>query len=92
MRQLRAGSFNADYLDWFLVNTKIENLVRVKDFEDSAEEIETTSPFFGTGRLADSIANPLAREYRTAIFVFSQPKIDIRQRLREEIATEKSER
>lgn len=91
-KDVRAVSFNADYLDWFLVDTKIENLVRVKEVEGSTDEMETTSPFFATARLADSIANPLAREYRTAIFVFSQPKIDIRQRLREEIATEKSER
>jgi hypothetical protein len=42
--------------------------------------------------LANSITNKYAREYRTAIFAFIGAKIDIRERIRDEIVEKKNYR
>lgn len=90
--KIKAVTFHADYINWFDLDTNIDNLIRVKELKESQEEMQVTKPFFDTGFIADSIANPLAREYRTIIFVFSKPKIDINRRLRTEIEDEKNYR
>jgi hypothetical protein len=84
--RINAVSFEADYINWFdlEIEKKIDNFIRVKGFEGSKDEMDTTSPFFGTSLVADSITNHFAREYKTTIFVFTKPKIDINQRLRKE--------
>ena len=89
-KKIKAVSFNADYINWFNLNTKIENFIRVKEFDDSNTELKKTSPFFETAYIADSITNSVAREYRTTIFVFSKPKIDINQRLKTELDKKKN--
>ncbi len=89
-KNIKAVSFNADYINWFNLDTKIENFIRIKEFDDSNKELEKTSPFFETAYIADSITNSLAREYRTTIFVFTKPKIDINQRLKTELEKRKT--
>jgi hypothetical protein len=84
-KNIKAVSFNADYINWFNLDTKNENFIRVKEFDENNKELEKTSPFFETAYLADSITNSVAREYRTTIFVFTKPKIDINQRLKTEV-------
>lgn len=91
-KNLKAVSFNADYINWFNPDKKVYNFIRVKEWEGSKEELAKTSPFFETAFVADSVTNSLAREYRTTIFVFSQPKIDISQRLKDEIKKKKNYR
>ncbi len=87
--ELKAVSFNADYINWFSLNTQIQNFIRVKDFKGSENELSETAPFFNTAFVADSITNPLAREYQTKIFVFTKPKIDINPRLKTEVEKKK---
>ena len=89
-KNVRAVSFNADYIDWFDLDSKIENFIRVKEQDGSTHEWEKTSPFFETGYVADSITNPMAREYGTTIFVFSKPKINVNVRLKKEIEQKKN--
>jgi len=84
-KNVRAVSFNADYINWFVLDNKIEHFIRVKEHEGAAGELAESRPFFEVGYLADSIANPMAREYRTSIFVFDRPKMDINQRLKAEV-------
>jgi hypothetical protein len=84
-KKIKAVSFNADYINWFQLDRKIVNFIRIKEFEGSQEELKETSPFFENSKLADSITNTLAREYKTRIFVFSKPKIDINKRLKSEV-------
>ncbi len=91
-KKVKAVSFNADYINWFDFDRKIVNFIRVKQLEESKDELAKTHPFFEIAYQAGSITNPLAREYKTAIFVFQKPKIDINQRLKAEINKEKSER
>ena len=90
--KIKAVSFNADYINWFNLETKIDNFIRVKELDGSNDELEKTSPFFEITFVADSITNSLAREYRTTIFVFSKPKIDINQRLKTEVDKKKNYR
>lgn len=89
-KELEAVSFNADYINWFNFDTKIRNVIRVKEFKGSENELAETGPFFGRASLADSLNNPLAREYQTKIFIFTNPTIDVNQRLKEEINRKKN--
>ncbi len=91
-KSIKAVSFNADYINWFDLDTKIQNFIRIKEPGDNSDELEETSPFFETAYIADSITNSLAREYRTTIFVFNRPKIDINQRLKKEVDEKKNYR
>jgi hypothetical protein len=83
--RLKAVSFNADYINWFDLSFRYENLIRVKEHHENDSEIKETSPFFAAARLVDSISNTSAREYRTKIFAFSGANVDIRKRLVDEI-------
>lgn len=91
-QKLRAVSFNADYINWFDLSKKYENLIRVKEAEEVNVELQETSPFFQNSVLADSITNKYAREYGTAIFAFIGAKIDIRERIKDEINEKKNYR
>ena len=81
----RAVSFNADYINWFNLNMRYDNLIRVKDNDEEGNELKTSGPFFGSAFIGGSITNPLAREYGTTVFVFEKAKIDIRDRIKQEI-------
>ena len=90
-QSIKAVSFNADYINWFDLTKKYENMIRVKS-NDVETELETTSQFFQNSKLVTSIKNIYAREFGTTIFVFKDAKIDIRERLKEEIEEEKNYR
>lgn len=83
--RLRADSFHGDYLGWFDLSQPYRHLIRIKNAGNREEEMQETLPFFEQGRVADSIANPFAREYKTDIFVFQNAKISINERIKEEV-------
>lgn len=84
-QKIKAVSFDADYINWFDLSERYENLIRVKWGIGKQNELEVTSPFFQHSVLADSITNKYARESGTAIFAFTGAKIDIRERILNEI-------
>jgi hypothetical protein len=86
-----AVSFNADYINWFNFNKRYDNLIRVKENDNKENELITSSPFFDSAFIGGSLTNPFAREYGTTIFVFKKAKIDIRNRIKEEIEKTKNE-
>ena len=88
-KKCSAVSFNADYINWFRLDKKYTNLIRIKEFDAENKEIKETSPYFKKSFVAGSITNTYAREYGTIIFVFEKAKIDINQRIKKEIAEEK---
>lgn len=90
--KIKAVSFNADYINWFDLTEKYNNLIRIKEAEEVSEEIKETLPFFEKSFIANSVTNQYAREYGTTIFVFKNAKIDIRQRIKNEIAEKKNYR
>ena len=89
---VKAVSFNADYINWFQLDKKYVNLIRVKTLESVDNELKETSPFFDTAYVAGSISNSYAREYGTTVFVFIKAKVDINKRIKEEIDEVKSYR
>lgn len=91
-QQLKAVSFNADYIDWFDLTKKYENLIRVKQPNETAAELKETSPFFETSFIAGSITNKYSREFGATIFAFIGSKIDINQRIKNEIDEKKNYR
>lgn len=90
--KLNAVSFNADYINWFDLSKEYVNLIRVKEADDVNAELQETSPYFQNSILADSITNQYAREYGSTIFAFIGAKIDIRERIRQEIDQKKNYR
>lgn len=84
-QNLTAVSFSADYVNWFDLSKKYENLIRIKEAEEGLAELQETAPFFNTSLLTDSITNQYAREYGARIFVFTGAKIDFRDRIKAEI-------
>lgn len=89
-RNISAVSFNADYINWFDLSKKYENLIRVKNREEVGNELIETSPFFQNSVIVGSVTNKHAREYGTTIFAFIGAKIDILERLKEEIDEKKN--
>ncbi len=87
-----AVSFSADYINWFNLSKKYDNLIRVKENDEKEDELKTSSPFFDSAFIGGIVTNPLAREYGTTIFVFEKAKIDIRSRIEKEIAKTKNHR
>jgi hypothetical protein len=88
---IKAVSFNADYINWFDLKRHYVNFIRIKEYDENDEdELAKTSPYFETSKLADSIANRDAREYRTRIFVFTGAKIDINERIAKELDNRKN--
>ena len=87
---IKAVSFNADYVNWFNLNIKYQNLIRIKEFEENSDELAETSPYFETAFIAGEITNQYAREYKTTLFVFTNAKININKRLEQEIKEEKN--
>ncbi|MBE8725779.1 glycosyltransferase family 39 protein [Flavobacterium hungaricum] len=87
---IKAVSFNADYVNWFNLDIRYKNLIRVKSFEENSTEFAETSPFFENAFIGGQINNKYAREYQTTIFVFTNAKVNINKRLEQEIAEEKN--
>jgi hypothetical protein len=91
-QKLKAVSFNADYIDWFDLTNKFENLIRIKQSWEVENELKETSPFFQTSSIAGSITNKYSREFGTSIFLFEGAKIDINKRIKDEIDEKKNYR
>ena len=87
---LRAVSFNADYINWFDLSKKYTNLIRVKEYSGSEEEIAETGPYFMKSSIAGTVDNKYSREYGTTVFVFQKAKADVNGKIRKEIQEVKS--
>lgn len=82
-RDLRAVSFNADYVNWFELDRPYFNLIRIKVFTEDEEELASVGPWFESAKLADSVENPFSREYGTRIFAFTGARIDLNKKIEE---------
>ena len=89
-RKIKAVSFSADYINWFDLTIKYENVIRVKEQDNASEELRETSPYFAKSWISDTVTNKYAREYGTTIFTFTGAKFDIRPRIKQEIEEKKS--
>jgi len=91
-QKAKAVSFSADYIDWFDLTKKYENLIRIKQSNETEAELKETSPFFHTSLIAGSITTKYSREFGTSIFAFISSKIDINERIKDEIKEKKNYR
>ena len=89
-KNVTALSFNADYVNWFNLDKKYTNLIRIKNLENEDNELKETSPFFTKSHIAGAITNTFSREFGTTIFVFEKSRIDINTRIKKEIEAEKN--
>ena len=87
---IQAVSFNADYLNWFDLDIPYKNIIRIKNAPEVEKEFAETAPYFEKAHLAASIENQYAREYGTGIFSFIGAKLNVNERIRDEIEEEKS--
>jgi len=88
-RQIRANSFNADYINWFDPDMKITDVILVKEMDDEDKQRTKEIPLFEKVYLADKRINPLAREQEISIYVLRRAKIDVQKRIQEEILEKK---
>ncbi|MBF4466830.1 glycosyltransferase family 39 protein [Flavobacterium sp. LC2016-12] len=82
---IKAVSFNADYVNWFNLDVKYKNVIRVIEYEEAETEFKETSQHFQSSAYAGQITNKYAREYKTSIFTFINAKVDINKILEQEI-------
>jgi hypothetical protein len=82
---IKAVSFNADYVNWFDFKPQYRCLIRVITARERVEEFRETASYFTYSNVADSVANQYSREYKTTIFIFSGPKFDLNKRLEAEV-------
>ncbi|NME72397.1 glycosyltransferase family 39 protein [Flammeovirga aprica] len=83
---IKAVSLDADYVNWFDLQTHYSNLIRIKYRREKENELAETSPYFESSTVYDSITNQYAREFGTTIFIFEGSKIDINTRIEEELS------
>lgn len=91
-KNIAAVSFNADYIDWFQLDKKYTNLIRIKTLESKGDELKETGPYFEKSNLAGAVTNPFARESGTRIFVFEKANVNINERIKREIEEVKNYR
>lgn len=82
---IQAVSFNADYINWFNLDQKYTNIIRVINYSERENEFLETSAYFETSSKVDSITNKYAREKGTTICVFIGAKGDVNAVIRSEI-------
>ncbi|MBN7803200.1 glycosyltransferase family 39 protein [Algoriphagus aestuariicola] len=84
---LQALTMHADYLYWFDLETKVDNLILVWERDEEITDRELN--FFEEYREIGKITHPLAREIGTTVLYLRGAKVDINGILKEEIAEEK---
>jgi len=92
-KQIRAYSYSADYINWLPLNTKIENVILVKeDFYDNDRNREKQIPLFDTVYLAAKRINQYAREDTISVYVLKGAKIDVNKIIKNDIDQRKNYR
>lgn len=84
-QNIRAVSFNGDYIDWFDLSKNYKHLIRIKNARERLEELQETAPYFQSARITGAIANSYAREFGTTVFLFTYTKTDINERIKTEL-------
>ncbi|WP_348798445.1 glycosyltransferase family 39 protein [Flavobacterium adhaerens] len=89
-KKVNANSFNADYIDWIVLDKKIKDVILVKEEGDRDKERKIEKPFFDTIYLASKRINVYALEREISIYVLKGAKIDINKRIKAEIEKKKN--
>ena len=85
--ELKALNMGADYLYWFELEEKVDNLILVWEADEQITDREIG--FFEEYREIGKITHPLSRELGATVHFLRGAKADINAILREEVETEK---
>jgi hypothetical protein len=88
-KNIRAVSFNADYINWIPLDKEIRNIILVQEANDDDPARTKERPWFEKIELAGEINNPYAREEGTKIYLLQGAKININKIIEEEIRKRK---
>ena len=91
-KKIKASSFNADYNDWLPLDMNIRDVILIKEEDDEDKARKTEIPLFDSVYLADKRINKFAREQEISIYVLRGAKVNVNQRIREEMERKKSYR
>jgi hypothetical protein len=89
INNLKAVTFNADYVNWFPMGMTIRHGILVRGIHDKDPERNEEKPLCDTVYKAGSITDRNAREYGTSIYVMKNIRVDVWPRLLQEIEEEK---
>ncbi len=89
INNLKAVTFNADYVNWFPLGMNIKHAILVKYADDEDPERNEEKPLCDTVYKAGAVTDKNAREFGTSIYVLKGIKVDVWPRLLEEIEEEK---
>jgi hypothetical protein len=88
-KNIRAVSFNADYINWIPLDKEIRNIILVQEANDDDPARTKEKPWFEKIELTGEINNPYAREEGTKIYLLQGAKININKIIEEEIRKRK---
>lgn len=86
---LKAVAFNADYLNWFELDKKIDNVILVQESSDSDKARSRERGWFQRIEKIGAVQEEFAREKGTAVYVLYHAKIDLNLFLEKELESEK---
>lgn len=89
-KSLRAVSLNADYIDWFELSTKINNIILIQEESDTDKGREKEKPYFERIRLIGEVEDPYAREKGTRIYLLENATVDVNKILAQDIHDKKT--
>jgi hypothetical protein len=90
IRDMRAVSYDADYLNWFPLNDSINHVIQVKEAKDVEREMADQQNNFESVVKFGKIESAFAREKGSAILILKNTKINLNQLIQKDIAEEKS--
>ncbi len=91
-KNINSVSFNADYINWILLDKEIKNIILVKEASDDDSTREKEKPFFDTVLLVGKNNNSFSREQGTKIFLLQGARTDINKIIAKEIEEHKNYR
>lgn len=89
-KNVKATSFNADYINWFRLDQKIKDVILVKEPDDEDKNRLVEIPLFDSVYLAGKRINQFAREQEISIYVLRGAKVDLTKRIKDEIVQKKN--
>ena len=89
-KNIRALSFNADYINWFPDELNYTNAIFVKETDDDDRDRARERTLFKSIVMFDSIQNPFARENGTRIYILRNETGNANNLLKQEILSRKT--
>ncbi|MCZ4242770.1 hypothetical protein [Pedobacter punctiformis] len=91
IQNIKAVSYNADYLYWFKLDKPVKDLIFIREFNESDPERKREKPYFRKITKIGEVTNKFSREYGTSVFLLEDANIDLNKILRSEIKEEQND-